>query len=91
MTEALWQVQEDQRGHWRDFPEGLSAQSEEQFQAWLASSQESDRGFSYVWHNANRTQYTTYVIMFPGNIVANEELASMQQMNLRKRIAAVRV
>ena len=82
MPEALWQVQENARGCWRDFPQGLATQTEEQFQLWLAAGV-GGGAFSYVYHNSKASEYTTYVILFPENMIANEELASMTQMNTR--------
>ena len=82
MAGAIWRVQEDNAGRWRDFPAGLKSQTEEAFQQWLAEGAPPGRGFTYVWANSSGTKFTEYAIAWPDvvepDLVQREMLSCLQ-------------
>ena len=78
---GLWQVQENNHGLWRDFPENLRAQAENEFQQWLVDP-EQFAGFHYVWPDHKKGTNTPYVVMFPESPMNNATaVCSMRQIN----------
>ena len=70
----IWQVKEDQRGRWRDFPLGLATQIEIEWQAWQKQGQDCEMVVDYVWPNHKHDAFTPYEIVFG---------ATMFQKNLK--------
>ena len=79
MAPALWQVQEDESGRWRDFPHALKNAAEEQFQDWLVQGAPPNSGFDFVWPNSKMTVVTPYRIVFP----EGESKINMHQINMK--------
>ena len=45
----LWQVSEDNRGRWRDFPPDLALTIEVEYQNWLNGGQNPELVIAYYW------------------------------------------
>ena len=65
----IWQVKEDQRGRWRDFPFGLANQIEKEWQAWQKQGQDCEMVVDYVWPNSKGDVFTPYEIVFGATMV----------------------
>ena len=62
MSQPMWQVQEDQGGRWRDFPEALRQQVERQYMEWAKSGRLGELVVEFIWPNAKQTSFTPYEI-----------------------------
>ena len=84
MPSAIWRVQEDNAGRWRDFPAGLASQAEEAFQTWVGEGAPfTDGGFAYTWPNYSRNKFTDYAVAWPDDVdldfVQREALTCVQR------------
>ena len=68
MVAAIWRIQEDSAGRWRDFPPGLANQTEQEFQQWVSEGAPPGYGFQYVWDNLEQTKFTEYSIIWPDDV-----------------------
>ena len=68
MVAAIWRVQEDSAGRWRDVPPGLANQTEHEFQRWVSEGAPPGCGFQYVWENLEHAKFTEYTIAWPHDV-----------------------
>ena len=68
MVAAIWRVQEDNAGRWRDLPAGLASHAEEAFQTWVGEGAPAGCGLTYTWPKAARTKFTEYAISWPDEV-----------------------
>ena len=62
MVRVVWLVEEDDRGRWREFPEWLAANVEEEYQQWLNEPWSEQFWYSYEWTVKN--EVVQYEIQF---------------------------
>ncbi len=61
----VWQVSEDQRGRWRDFPPHLQDPIDDKWLQWNSEDRLGAIDLEYDWHKWNQTTFTSYKICFP--------------------------
>ena len=59
---AVWMVEEDNRGRWREFPDHLAALVENRYQEWLDQPWEDHSWYTYEWTMQGQTVH--YEIAF---------------------------
>ena len=59
----LWQVQEDDRGRWRDFPNHLMEMVELEYLKWIQDGKPGQLVVAYSWPNAKGTARQEYQIV----------------------------